>query len=57
MAKQLFDALQNGPVCYHTLPKGMNRTDLFHAIQELRSFGILIERIDAGGSPTWKLIL
>jgi len=33
----------------------MNTTELYHAIRELGQRGIVINRTDSGGSPTWDV--
>lgn len=55
-AKNILDKLRQKP-CDHfelvTIAK--SHSNLHKIITELRSNGFSIERIDAGGNPTWRL--
>lgn len=33
----------------------MSTTDMYHVVQHLRGLGVEVQRVDAGGNPTWRL--
>lgn len=35
----------------------MSNTDMYYAVRELESIGVIVERLDSGGSPRWRLWL
>lgn len=34
----------------------MDTTDLYHAVRRLGNVGVVVERTDSGGRPTWEII-
>ena len=63
LAKKLLEAVMDGPVyniggisdCHGNYL--MNQTDMYLAVRTLDKVGISVRRVDAGGSPTWRLSL
>jgi hypothetical protein len=56
LAARLLSALLQGPVTCYRLPPRLYMHDMYKAVQCLNSMGIKVERIDAGGTPTWDLV-
>lgn len=55
-AQKLLELLNAGPMSIWSWRSlSFSNTELYHAIQELRQTGISVERIDAGGNPTWGI--